>query len=37
MQKISYINIEGLKIEGIEGDYVFETIREKITFMKLNY
>ena len=32
MQKISYINIEGLKIEGIEGDYVFETIREKNNF-----
>lgn len=32
MQKISYINIEDLKIEGIEGDYVFETIREKNNF-----
>ena len=35
MQKISYINIEGLKIEGIEGDYVFETIREKNNFYEI--
>lgn len=32
MQNIDYINIEGLKIEGIKGDYVFETIREKNNF-----
>lgn len=32
MEKICYTNVAGMKIEGIEGDYVFETIKDKSNF-----